>query len=114
MRISDWSSYVCSSDLRGNLRRTLENLNAMIEGEEMSSSGGRGFNPITLVSQAAETARVAVTSGLARTSRPDKPVRALASFVRLGTTPAAGTRKSVLEGKVVAVRVSIGGRRPTK
>ena len=36
----------------------------------MSSSGGDGFNPISFVGQAAETVRVAVTSGLARPSRP--------------------------------------------
>ncbi len=63
--------------------RSLKNLKAMIEGEEMSSKGD-GFNPLAFVEQAAETARVAVTSGLARPSRPDKAARALRSFLRLG------------------------------
>ena len=103
------SDRVSAGPVRGNLRRTLENLNAMIEGEEMSSSGGRGFNPITLVSQAAETARVAVTSGLARPSRPDKLVRALASFVRLGPTPAAGyTTNAILRPDETAIVDELG------
>jgi fatty-acyl-CoA synthase len=84
------SDRVSAHIVRGNLRRTLENLKTMIEGEEMSSSGGGGFNPIGFVGQAAETVRVAVTSGLARPSRPDKLARALVSFARLGPTPAAG------------------------
>jgi acyl-CoA synthetase (AMP-forming)/AMP-acid ligase II/uncharacterized protein YndB with AHSA1/START domain len=83
------SDRVSAHIVRGNLRKTVQNLKTMIEGEEMSSSGG-GFNPIGFVGQAAETVRVAVTSGLARPSRPDRLVRALSQFVRLGSTPAAG------------------------
>jgi fatty-acyl-CoA synthase len=83
------SDRVSAPTVRGNLRRTLENLKAMIEGEEMSSKGER-FNPIAFAGQAAETVRVAVTSGLARPARPDRLVRALQAFVRLGSTPAAG------------------------
>ena len=83
------SDQVSARPVRANLRSTVRNLKAMIEGEEMSSRGG-GFNPIGLVGQAAETVRVAVTSGLARPSRPDRMARALAQFVRMGSTPAAG------------------------
>ena len=83
------SDRVSAPTVRGNLRRTLENLKAMIEGEEMSSNGD-GFHPLAKVGQAAETVRVAVTSGLARPHRPDKLVRALSAFIRLGSTPAAG------------------------
>jgi acyl-CoA synthetase (AMP-forming)/AMP-acid ligase II/ribosome-associated toxin RatA of RatAB toxin-antitoxin module len=83
------SDRVSAHIVRGNLRRAVHNLKAMIEGEEMSSRGG-GFNPIGFVGQAAETVRVAVTSGLARPARPDKLARALGQFVRLGSTPAAG------------------------
>jgi len=83
------SDRVSAPTVRGHLRRTLENLKALIEGEQMSRSG-HGFNPITLAGQAAETARVAVTSGLARPSRPDKMVRSLVALSRFGPTPAAG------------------------
>jgi fatty-acyl-CoA synthase len=94
--------------VRGNLRQTLENLKAMIEGEEMSSKGDR-FSPVGFIGQAAETARVAVTSGLARPARPDKLVRALAQFVRLGPTPAAGyTTNSILRPNDTAIIDELG------
>jgi fatty-acyl-CoA synthase len=83
------SDRVSAPTVRGNLRDTLKNLKIMIEGEEMSSKGD-GFNPIAVATQAAETVRVAVTSGLARPQRPDRLVRALSAFIRLGSTPAAG------------------------
>jgi fatty-acyl-CoA synthase len=70
----------------------VHNLKAMIEGEEMSSSGG-GFNPI---GSSARRPRPCAWRdvGLARPSRPDRLVRALAQFVRLGSTPAAATRST--------------------
>jgi fatty-acyl-CoA synthase len=84
------SDQLSSRVVRGNLRRTLQNLKAVIEGEEMPSQGNGRFNPINVAQRAAQTTRVAVTSGLARPSRPDKMVRALSAFIRLGPTPAAG------------------------
>ena len=103
------SDQVSARTVRGNLRQTLENLKALIEGEEMSSSGGDRFNPISFVGQAAETARVAVTSGLARPSRPDKMVRAAAAFFRLGPTPAAGyTTNSILRPDDTAIIDELG------
>ncbi len=103
------SDQVSAFTVRGNLRGTLENLKAMIEGEEMSSKAGDGFNPIALIGQAAETARVAVTSGLARPSRPDRMARALRSFIRLGPTPAAGyTTQSILRPSDTAIIDELG------
>ena len=102
------SDRVSAPTVRGNLRRTLENLKAMIEGEEMSSNGD-GFHPIAKVGQAAETVRVAVTSGLVRPQRPDKLARALASFIRLGSTPAAGyTVNAILRPKETAIIDELG------
>jgi fatty-acyl-CoA synthase len=102
------SDQVSSRVVRGNLRRTVQNLKAMIEGENMSSKGD-GFNPIGFVGQAAETVRVAVTSGLARPSRPDRLVRALSAFVRLGSTPAAGyTTNSILRPDEIAIVDELG------
>jgi acyl-CoA synthetase (AMP-forming)/AMP-acid ligase II/uncharacterized protein YndB with AHSA1/START domain len=102
------SDRVSAGTVRGNLRRTLENLKAMIEGEDMSSKGDR-FSPVAFIGQAAETARVAVTSGLARPARPDKLVRALTQFVRLGPTPAAGyTTNSILRPNDTAIVDELG------
>jgi fatty-acyl-CoA synthase len=84
------SDRLSAGTVRGNLRQTLDNLKAMIEGEQMSSNGGDGFNPLAIAKQATETVRVAVTSGLARPQRPDRLVRALSAYFRLGPTPAAG------------------------
>ena len=102
------SDRVSAGTVRGNLRRTVENLKTMIEGEEMSSKGD-GFSPVGFVGQAAETVRVAVTSGLARPSRPDKLVRALSAFFRLGSTPAAGyTTNSILRPNDTAIIDELG------
>ena len=102
------SDRLSSGTVRGNLRRTLENLKAMIEGEEMSSNG-EGFSPIAIAKQATETVRVAVTSGLARPQRPDRLVRALSAYMRLGPTPAAGyTVNSVLRPDETAIVDELG------
>jgi fatty-acyl-CoA synthase len=94
--------------VRGNLRGTLENLKAMIEGDEMSSKGD-GFNPLAIANQTVETVRVAVTSGLARPQRPDRLARALAAFFRLGSTPAAGyTTNSILRPNEQAIIDELG------
>jgi fatty-acyl-CoA synthase len=102
------SDRLSAPTVRGSLRRTLQNLKALIEGEAMTSSGG-GFDPLALVTQAAETARVAVTSGLARPARPDRLLRALAAFSRLGPTPAAGyTTNSILHPDDTAIVDELG------
>ena len=102
------SDQVSARTVRGNLGEILKNLKAMIEGEEMSSKGD-GFSPLAFVGQAAQTVRVAVTSGLARPSRPDKAARALRSFLRLGSTPAAGyTTHAILRPNEQAIIDELG------
>jgi fatty-acyl-CoA synthase len=102
------SDRVASGTVRGNLRQTVQNLKAMIEGDDMSSTGD-GFNPLGFVTQAAETVRVAVTSGLARPQRPDRLVRALAAYGRLGPTPAAGyTTNAIMRPNEQAIIDELG------
>src|SRR3546814_18821855 len=90
MRISDWSSDVCSSDLvqqtsatraRLRSRQAWKNRPAQING--------------------------ARTSGTARLSMPAAPPGSHSGMP-------ARDRKSVVEGKRVSVRVDIGGRRLNK
>src|SRR3546814_14412443 len=101
MRISDWSSDVCSSDLAASpgTRVTVENLFAQVPAR-------RKF----LRSERAELgACVDVVRRLAM-SRPDTGF----TLVHEGRRQIAvqpGDRKSVVQGKCVSVRVDFGGRR---
>src|SRR3546814_12654206 len=96
MRISDWSSDVCSSDL----------VNSLLSPESMSSS-------------AASRNRCTRFSARVRAESSD---RATASSRQLGGASAAtsapdalfGDRKSVVAGKGVSVRVDLGGCRIIK
>src|SRR3546814_16296516 len=93
-RISDWSSCVCSSDLRGRLR-------VRFVADVASRRMGRGDRP--------RRQRLrGVGAGLYRRRRDP----------RLGHRAArgggGGARKSVVEGKSVSVRVDLGGRRIIK
>src|SRR3546814_16936438 len=88
MRISDWSSDVCSSDLRVRIEVI----------------GGRQWN----VPRQARTANQ--FHGLACPERLTP--RHDMQMMRRGQAPA--DRKSVVEGKSVSVRVDLGGRRIIK
>src|SRR3546814_16907904 len=100
MRISDWSSDVCSSDLD----------------QQSTPGGGSGATPITLVVVeelvvpswvvlvAPDGTDVLVAAaGSARTPAKSRPV-----------TSTTSDRKSVESGKSVSVRVDLGGRRIIK
>src|SRR3546814_6760631 len=91
MRISDWSSDVCSSDLSLRARR------------------GQGQAPRQGHGQGVEDGRRGhlLPGGLHRRDRPEEYPREL--------TPRPTTeRKSVASGKSVSVRVDLGGRRIIK
>src|SRR3546814_17013770 len=91
MRISDWSSDVCSSDLR-------------------AGRGGRACPGASTASP--PTARPAsrrARSGRTRSAACASSARAARR--RRGRASRSTDRKSVGEGKSVAVRVSLGGRR---
>src|SRR3546814_15842983 len=97
MRISDWSSDVCSSDLAGSA--------------------------VTTAGSLSDTA-MQPTCGLATSAATTRPsiVRPATDARHLWATPAAcetgycgpRDRKSVVEGKRVSVRVDRGGRRITE
>src|SRR3546814_17963044 len=90
MRISDWISDVCSSDLVGK---------SEIEG------GHRILQPIEgqIPSQQAEGPRP-------RFESVDPPARMSCGFAKLDRVPAYVDRKSGVSGKSVSVRVDLGGR----
>src|SRR3546814_13395923 len=90
MRISDWSSDVCSSDLEG--QEVLQLRPVEPGGNEAAGDAGD-----QALQQNAAGARIEI--GIGRTGRDDK---------------AGEDRKSVVEGKSVSVRVDLGGRRIIK
>src|SRR3546814_17904887 len=89
MRISDWSSDVCSSDL--------------------------GF-PAAPVADCVVADRLLREPGLRTMGRPPRPgrLRGLDVQGRDGGCCIPGDRKSVVKGKSVSVRVDLGGRRVIK
>src|SRR3546814_15538592 len=88
MRISDWSSDVCSSDLRGDNAFRAQCPAGKVVGETRAEQWQR----------VAEGGAAVIFVGLAR--HPEVGVIA--------------DRKSVVEGKSVSVRVDLGGRRIIK
>src|SRR3546814_18795428 len=95
MRISDWSSDVCSSDLQRTARR------ARRRREQGVRTGGRA------VLHARERR--------ARSLQPKRKAarRRIGACVRLHAGR-SGDRKSVVSGKSGSVRVDLGGRRIIK
>src|SRR3546814_14605211 len=110
MRISDWSSDVCSSDLTAKNRKP----------------SGKTIRRVTDQPSAADTAKTSSATSaswvtaLTATKSPKSQAKAAQAANR--TTPGAGRgvcagmrdRKSVGLGKRVAVRVDAGGRRIIK
>src|SRR3546814_20086431 len=102
MRISDWSSDVCSSDLSGLHRTT-----------------GFGLHSRTATPEQIEAFGEALSNNLNR--RYAKALLEIDSNTKikvLGETALRGgkiiDRKSVVQGKRVSVRVDLGGRRIIK
>src|SRR3546814_14358675 len=97
MRISDWSSDVCSSDLGGDRHRSAPDH----RGRRLVVGRGRagGLRPHRGQHRA---------PGLRGRRAPQTEP---AMSIRFGVSP---DRKSVVEGKSVYVRVNIGGRRILK
>src|SRR3546814_17480140 len=97
MRISDWSSDVCSSDLR---------LLLAVDGHRRTLGPGRN----------AQLHREAAIAGLAHRDAHGVGLR-VAGFLRDfdGTAAAVpGDRKSVVQARSVSVSVALGGRRIIK
>src|SRR3546814_12947159 len=91
MRISDWSSYVCSSDL-ATLLEILENAVSNVENVD---------------------GRFAQIAGFEFTYDPDRPAGDRVREVTLddGTDLVTADRMSVVEGKRLSVSADRGGRR---
>src|SRR3546814_14665707 len=89
MRISDWSSDVCSSDLLFHFTLKL---------------------PLPLQ----QLLQLVDDLGLAATEQSRNLGQTLLFVGNVGQCRRAGDRKSVVEGKSVSVRVDLGGRRSIK
>src|SRR3546814_2560823 len=101
MRISDWSSDVCSSDLVISASAAIRATRALAKYDK--------------VQRESETPTMATSSdGACRCSRPARAARNdLGSLSELADldTPGLRDRKSVVSGKSVSVSVDLGGRR---
>src|SRR3546814_1160257 len=92
MRMSDWSSDVCSSDLGGAARAAAPELAALVRD-----------------AHAAAPDRFIAAAALAAVS--SEPTDALPGFLRALPAELARARQSVVQGKSVSVRVEFVGRR---
>src|SRR3546814_20331961 len=104
MRISDWSSDVCSSDL--DLPDQCKPAWEMQTKPNVWGSSDRADRTDFL---SLNRAPAAIVTEYTRSSVPDEIKEAIRRGVR-----SAGDRKSVGSGKCVAVRVDLGGRRILK
>src|SRR3546814_19904019 len=101
MRISDWSSDVCSSDLEGQV--VIAMLVAGDETQSVLTATENGFGKRTSIVE------------YTRHGRGTKGMIAIQTSARNGKVVGAVLdRKSVGEGKSVSVRVDLGGRRNYK
>src|SRR3546814_16142266 len=109
MRISDWSSDVCSSDLVASRHRAARRGRA-------GRYGGGGALPFGLRRRGTDRGRPpgAARGGGAEPAAPP-PGQCRASLARRATLlPSGRDRKSVVSGKSVPVRLDLGGRRIIK
>src|SRR3546814_20332633 len=105
MRISDWSSDVCSSELGVGKFLRLESMDGIqLEAEDLQMADGK----LCLLLRERGFGGQVGKDDLGQ--RADDAREALVGIG--GHAPAA--RKSVVEGKSVAVRVDLGGRRLLK
>src|SRR3546814_13958712 len=96
MRISDWSSDVCSSDLAAGLRRR----RGLQRRGGRAVRAGHGYRPCGRGNAGGQGDAALGPSAQPRRDRRDRLDR--------------GDRKSVVYGKSVSVRVDLGGRRIIK
>src|SRR3546814_19962419 len=109
MRISDWSSDLCSSDLR---RQAAPALGAI---PCLHAAPPRDAAPAARPSHRAARTHRNRRGADRRARRPPCPVTASRPLApRCGGRRADRDRKSVVEGKRVSVRVDLGGRRTIK
>src|SRR3546814_20860984 len=104
MRISDWSSDVCSSDLQARNTDSVRERAA----EGRSGSGGGRLDPLAGAELHDDGTRTPAIGGEGGRSRGH------AGRSRPRGDPMPRDRKSVVKGKSVSVRVDLGGRRIIK
>src|SRR3546814_11359104 len=113
MRISDWSSDVCSSDLIGTLSETLEAVqmaHAAAYTAVMSHRSGE-TEDATIADLAVATNCGQIKTGpLSRSDRLAK----YNQLIRIEEELDTADRQRVEKGKSVSVRVELGGRRIIK
>src|SRR3546814_6110635 len=112
MRISDWSSDVCSSDLLDQAQAGQTIIVVVTAQDYRSGRSPRAPFGVEAVDRAGDHVRLVYfgrTSGLARKLFPLGEARRVSGRLDL-----YGDRKSVVEGKSVSVSVDIGGRRIIK
>src|SRR3546814_19978242 len=116
MRISDWSSDVCSSDLPLHVRHLVEKQRAavcLLEGADLADAVA--FEQARLDAEQLRLQAVGVHGGAVQRDEGGRgAVRAgmeLAGAHLLAGAGRPGARKSVVTGKGVSGRVDLGGRR---
>src|SRR3546814_15059643 len=109
MRISDWSSDVCSSDLSGLLSAKV--IGYSIEAVAEGASGVGGAVPFAFGAQPMKEGFIflPIRSVQSLSHRAQLP-----AYEREGPEHPRQARKSVVEGKSVSVRVDLGGSPPIK
>src|SRR3546814_15686907 len=105
MRISDWSSDVCSSDLQQALARAAETVSGQ-SAEQLK----RRLRTGTIVTTDDRNWELRYSRSALRFSLS----RAVGIDMESATIPAQGDRKSDVSGKSVSGRVNLGGRRLSK
>jgi len=82
------SDRLSASEVRGNLRRSLQRLKAEVEGEAVSDEQGAGI--ASKVAHELGSLRVLNEAGIVRPVRPDKLLQVATTLARWGIGPAAG------------------------
>src|SRR3546814_11076723 len=115
MRISDWSSDVCSSDLSSFTAGSDMTLTQNVHVVGGNATFDTGANNVTLTG-AMDGTQCLIKAGSGRLTLAAAASNDIGACVEEGTLSFNNRldRKSVVEGKSVSVRVEIGGRRIIK
>src|SRR3546814_12139968 len=116
MRISDWSSDVCSSDLRGHaVGDPFDAAAGRLGGRGEAGGGGADVGELDGIQRAGRGHRHALAVAHAvEAGLVDAQAGGVAAVVPIGQFDLPRDRKSVVQGKSVSVRVDLGGRRIIK
>src|SRR3546814_11061526 len=116
MRISDWSSDVCSSDLVGAVRNDRPDFVEQVVDRSLCANGGRFHHiagpELDCVRAMQSDVERAPDIALRGRRKACEPLHFLQG--RRAVIASVKDRKSVVSGKSVSVRVDLGGRRILK